>query len=155
VNVDPLSREDALRLLTDAPVAHIGLISDGRPYVTPMSFVVDGDKILFRTTAGKKLDALREDPRVCIEASKFDSESGEWASVIVTGTAVEVDDNDLGERAVEKLFEKYAEALGDPLSRGGLQPFPGLPHVIEVVIEEISGMVSGSGFAPRTRPGRL
>lgn len=154
MTVDPLSREDALGLLANAPVAHIGLISDGRPYVTPMSFVVDEDKILFRTVAGKKLEALRQDPRVCIEASKFDSESGEWASVIVTGTAVELD-NSLGQRAVEKLFEKYADALGDPLSRGGLQPFPGLPHVIEVTIEEISGMASGSGFSPRTRPGRL
>jgi nitroimidazol reductase NimA-like FMN-containing flavoprotein (pyridoxamine 5'-phosphate oxidase superfamily) len=151
VTVDPLSREDALRLLREAPVAHIGLISDGRPYVTPMSFVVDEDRILFRTTAGKKFDALRQDPRVCIEASKFDSESGEWASVIVTGTAVELDDGDAGQRAVEKLFEKYADALGDPLSRGGLQPFPGLPHVIEVVIEEISGMVSGSFVQSCTR----
>lgn len=144
-----------MRLLTDAPVAHIGLIFNGRPYVTPMSFVVDGDKILFRTVAGQKLEALRQDPRVCIEASKFDSESGEWASVIVMGSAAEVDDGDQGQRAVDKLFEKYAEAIGDPLSRGGLQPFPGLPHVIEVAIEEISGMASGSGFAPRTRPGRL
>jgi nitroimidazol reductase NimA-like FMN-containing flavoprotein (pyridoxamine 5'-phosphate oxidase superfamily) len=153
--MEPLSREDAMRLLTDAPVAHIGLIFNGRPYVTPMSFVVDGDKILFRTVAGQKLEALRQDPRVCIEASKFDSESGEWASVIVMGSAAEVDDGDQGQRAVDKLFEKYAEAIGDPLSRGGLQPFPGLPHVIEVAIEEISGMASGSGFAPRTRPGRL
>jgi nitroimidazol reductase NimA-like FMN-containing flavoprotein (pyridoxamine 5'-phosphate oxidase superfamily) len=153
--MDPLSREEALDVLAVAPVAHLGLISEGRPYVTPMSFVVDGERILFRTTAGKKLDALRGDPRVCIETSKFDPESGEWASVIVTGTAVEVDDDAVGQLAVSKLYEKYPTALGDPLSRGGLQPLPGLPHVIEVTIEEISGMSSGSGFSPRTRPGRL
>ena len=155
VDVDPLSREEALELLAGAPVAHLGLISEGTPYVTPMSFVVDRDRILFRTTAGKKLYALRQEPNVCVEASQFDPESGEWASVIVTGKAFEVDDRRTGAHAVELLYAKYSDALGDPLSRGGLQPLPGIPHVIEVTIEEISGMSSGRGFRPRTRPGRL
>jgi nitroimidazol reductase NimA-like FMN-containing flavoprotein (pyridoxamine 5'-phosphate oxidase superfamily) len=153
--MDALSREEALKLLAIAPVAHFGIISDGRAYVTPMSFVVDEDRILFRTTGGKKLEALRKDPRVCIEVSKFDPDSGEWASVIVNGTAVEVGDSRIGQLAITKLYQKYADALGDPLSRGGLQPLQGLPHVIEVVIDEITGMSSGTGFSPRTRPGRL
>lgn len=153
--VDPLPEVEARRLLAEAPVGHIGFISDGSPYVTPMSFVVDGQRILFRTTGGKKLDALRRDPRVCIEVSRFDPETGEWASAIVTGNAFETDDNRTGERVIEMLYEKYGQVLGDPLSRGGLQPVPGLPHVIEVTIEEITGMSAGLGFSPRTRPGRL
>jgi hypothetical protein len=36
-----------------------------------------------------------------------------------------------------------------------LQPVAAFPHVIEVTINEISGMSSGRGFAFRTRPGRL
>lgn len=119
-----------------------------------MSFVVHEGRILFRTTTGRKLDAMQRDPKVCIEASQFDPQSGEWASVIVTGKAFEVDDR-TGELAVELLYEKYSAALGDPLSRGGLQPLSGLPHVIEISIEEVSGMCSGRGFRPRTRPGRL
>lgn len=153
--MEPLPEDQALQLLAEAPVAHIGVISDGAPYVTPMSFVLDHERILFRTRAGKKLDALRQHPKVCIEVSRFDNESGDWASVIVNGTAAEVDDRQTGARAVEMLYGKYADALGDPLSRGGLQPVPGLPHVIEVTIDEITGMSSGQGFAPRTRPGRL
>jgi nitroimidazol reductase NimA-like FMN-containing flavoprotein (pyridoxamine 5'-phosphate oxidase superfamily) len=75
--------------------------------------------------------------------------------VVVIGTASEVDDDETGARAVELLYDKYSSALGDPLSRGGLQPLPGLPHLIEVVIDEMTGMSSGRGFTPRTRPGRL
>ena len=153
--MDPLTREQALELLDAVPVAHLGLISDGAPYVTPMSFVVDEERILFRTTGGKKLEGMRRDPRVCIEVSKFDPESGEWASVIVNGTAAEVEDDRTGQLAISKLYEKYADSIGNPLSRGGLQPLQGLPHVMEVVIDEITGMSSGSGFSPRTRPGRL
>jgi len=148
-------RDQALRLLEEAAVAHLGLISKGRPYVTPMSFVVDGERVLFRTKPGKKLEAIKENPEVCIEASRFDEETGWWASVIVMGTARESHDADTEQLTVELLFEKYSKSLGSPLSRDGLQPLPGFPHVIEVKIEEVTGMSSGGGLRARTRPGRL
>ena len=46
--MNPLSREEALELLRSVPVAHIGVVSDGAPYVSPMSFVVVGDRVAFR-----------------------------------------------------------------------------------------------------------
>lgn len=153
--MEPLDRDEALLLLGKTPVAHLGLVSEGEPYVTPMSFVLDGDRILFRTQAGRKLRAIGENPRVCIEVSRFDEDSGDWVSVIVSGTATLTNDRHTGEIIVQKLFDKYSKALGSPLTHGGLQPVPGLPHIIEVEIEEISGMTSGRGFSPRTRPGRL
>lgn len=153
--MDELTRDESLALLDESLVAHIGLVAEGDPYVTPMSFVRDGERILFRTTPGRKLNALRSNPTVCIEASRFDAETGDWASVIVTGTAVEVSDSGTKQLAVDGLFRRYARALGDPLSRGGLQPLPGSSHVVAVTIKEISGMSSGRGFAPRSRPGRL
>lgn len=90
--MEELSREEAFRLLSEAPVAHLGVISEGRPYVTPMSFVVDGERILFRTVAGRKFRAIAENPNVCIEASRFDEQTGDWVSVVVTGTAKETKD---------------------------------------------------------------
>jgi nitroimidazol reductase NimA-like FMN-containing flavoprotein (pyridoxamine 5'-phosphate oxidase superfamily) len=153
--MNPLSREEALELLAVAPVAHLGVIDDGRPYVTPMSFVLVGDVVAFRTVPGRKLEAIRENPQVCVEAAKFDPESGEWASVIVTGMARETEDAQTRAAVVAGLFEKYRDALGSPLSRGGLRPLTGLPFVVLVDIEEVTGMVSGGGFAHRTRPGRL
>ena len=147
--------EEAIRFLSEALVAHLGLISEGKPYVTPMSFVVDDDRILFRTQPGRKLQAMEESPAVCIEACTFDESTGDWLSVIVRGTANETTDPAVGERAVTLLLEKYASQLGSPLGVSGLQPMASMPHVIEVVIDEVSGMTSGSGFAPRTRPGRL
>ena len=48
----------------------------GEPYVTPMSFVVDSDRILFRTNPGKRHEAMLENPVVSIEASTFDEETG-------------------------------------------------------------------------------
>lgn len=145
-----------MALLEQEPVAHLGLSIAGVPYVTPMSYVLDGDRILFRTMAGKKLDALRANPAVCVEVSRFDGETGDWVSVIVRGTASFVDDADTRQQVIAALFEKYEKVMGSPLSAGGgLMPLGGQPYVIEVPIDEITGLTSSGGFQVRTKPGRL
>ncbi len=154
--MDELTREEALEVLESAPVGHLGMILGGDPYVTPMSYVVDGDHILFRTMPGQKLNALRENPRVCMEVSLYEDGSGEWVSVIVKGSAREVDDGATRNSTISMLFTKYEEVMGSPLSRSpGPQPMEGLPSVVAVEIEEITGMSSGRGWTRRTRPGRL
>jgi len=153
--MDPLSREEAARFLSQAPVAHIGVIANGEPYVTPLSFVLDDERILFRTQPGQRFEAMAAEPRVSIEASTFDTETGEWISVIVRGTATETTDSATMSKTVKMLFQKYEKALGSPLTHGAIQPLAAFPHIVEVEILEITGMSSGRGFSPRTRPGRL
>jgi hypothetical protein len=153
--VEPISDEEALRLLAEALVAHIGVVDDDKPYVTPMSFVLDGRRLLFRTKPGKRFEAIGANPSVCVEVSSFDEETGDWVSVVITGTARELTDEATTSRTVELLFDKYESFLGSPLGHGGLQPMASFPHVIEVTIDEITGMSSGRGFGFRTRPGRL
>jgi nitroimidazol reductase NimA-like FMN-containing flavoprotein (pyridoxamine 5'-phosphate oxidase superfamily) len=153
--MDPISEAEALEFLRQAMVAHIGVVHGGEPYVTPMSFVVDGNRILFRTKPGKRFEAIESHPIVCVEVSSFDEETGDWVSVLVRGTATETTDDETTSRAVELLMNKYEAVLGSPLGRGGLQPMASFPHVVAVEIEEISGMTSGRGFSYRTRPGRL
>jgi nitroimidazol reductase NimA-like FMN-containing flavoprotein (pyridoxamine 5'-phosphate oxidase superfamily) len=153
--VEPISDEEALQLLAEAWVAHIGVVENGKPYVTPMSFVLDGRRLLFRTKPGKRFEAIEANPNVCIEVSRFDEDTGDWVSVVITGTAREMTDDETTSRTVDLLFEKYEAFLGSPLGHGGLQPMASFPHVMEVTIEDITGMSSGRGFGFRTRPGRL
>lgn len=40
--MEPMSEKEAFEFLDASTVSHIGVVSDGLPYVTPMSFVVDG-----------------------------------------------------------------------------------------------------------------
>jgi nitroimidazol reductase NimA-like FMN-containing flavoprotein (pyridoxamine 5'-phosphate oxidase superfamily) len=153
--MEPMTDEEALEFLRSATVAHIGVVFEGEPYVTPMSFVVDGRRILFRTKPGKRLQAITSNPVVSIEVSTFDESDGHWVSVVVKGRAIERADDETSARAVQLLLDKYRAVLGSPLGHGGLQPMASFPHVVEVPIDEISGMTSGSGLSFRTRPGRL
>ena len=153
--MDEITESEALQFLTESMVAHIGVIVDEEPYVTPISFVVEGNRVLFRTKPGKRFEAIEANPAVCIEVSVFDETTGDWTSVVVRGKTQERTDEATASHTIDLLFEKYADALGSPLSHGGLQPMAAFPHVIEVPIENMTGMTSGRGFSYRTRPGRL
>jgi nitroimidazol reductase NimA-like FMN-containing flavoprotein (pyridoxamine 5'-phosphate oxidase superfamily) len=144
-----------MQVLTSAWVAHIGVIEGGEPYVSPMSFVVDGDRIRFRTVEGRRLRGLRASPIVSVEVSDVDPTTGDWVSVVVRGTASECHDEEEMATTVAMLLDKYRAVIGSPLSTGGMQPVAGLSHVVEVSIDEVTGMTSGRGLGPRTRPGRL
>lgn len=153
--MEPITDAAAREFLESAMVAHIGVVIDGEPYVTPMSFVMAGNRILFRTKPGRRFAGIEENPVVCIEASSFDEETGDWTSVIVKGPASVARDDETIQTTLSGLFEKYRQVLGSPLTRGGIQPMASFPHVVAVDIVEISGMSSSGPFSLRTRPGRL
>jgi nitroimidazol reductase NimA-like FMN-containing flavoprotein (pyridoxamine 5'-phosphate oxidase superfamily) len=93
---------------------------------------------------------------VCVEVSSFDEETGNWQSAIVRGTARLVDSDEVRQTLIARLFTKYEKVMGSPLSAGGgLMPLGGNPYVIEVKVEEVTGMTSDGGFRIRTKPGRL
>ncbi len=150
--MEELSRERAVGLLTSEAVAHVATAGD--PYVTPISFVVLGDELYFRTVPGRRLDAIKQDPRVCVEASHVD-EAGNWESVLVFGAARLVDDPNREADVIAALLAKYHGASQGLFSLGGGRPFDPQPVAVAVPLTEVTGRSSGGGLSPRTRPGRL
>ncbi len=151
--MDELTPRESFRLLTETMVAHIGVVSDGEPYVSPISYVMIDDAIYIRTTPGRRTEAIAANPRICLEISDLDHETGVWRSVIVWGDAEEVDDDGLSEQVVMALLEKYRSIMGSPLNPGDRLAEPDL--ILRIPIGDMSGRSSGSLFSTRTRPGRL
>ncbi|MFP3913384.1 MAG: pyridoxamine 5'-phosphate oxidase family protein [Actinomycetota bacterium] len=145
--------ERCRELLNDAPVAHMAVIAEGEPYVSPISFVLVGDSICIRTGEGKRVDALRENPRVCIEVSAYDGVPGDWESVILWGTAQFVEDDRSKQEVIFAFLEKYRDVLGSPLNPDTAFGEPGV--VICIPIEDSSGRGAGDYLSVRRRPGRL
>jgi len=55
-------------IMAKADIIHVAMISDGEPYVVPMSFGFrDGVIYLHCAREGRKIAALRADARVCFE----------------------------------------------------------------------------------------
>ena len=84
---EELDREECLRLLASVPVGRLVFTLAGMPAVQPVNFVVDGERILFRTREGSKLVAIRAGTVVAFETDEIDPETGSGWSVTITGEA--------------------------------------------------------------------
>ncbi len=146
-----LTETEARDLLERADVAHLGVIADGEPYVTAVSFVISGNLFLFRTGPGRRLRAIENGSPVCVEVSEYDSETGDWASVLAVGPGSVIADNALEAGALDALYAKYRKVIESSLT---LETAVG-SVAVAVMMGRISGRSSGKAWAPRTRPGRL
>ncbi len=55
-------------LLADASVCRLAMVDQGEPYIVPVNFGVSGGALYVHSApAGRKMDALRRNPRVCFE----------------------------------------------------------------------------------------
>lgn len=151
--MNELTPEQCRQLLSETMVGHMGVLSEGEPYVSPISYVLLQGSICIRTGPGRRIDAIREHPRVCIEVSRTEPGSGAWESVIAWGDAHLVEDDRRAQEIIAAILAKYREVMGSPLSPGSSMPEAAV--LIEVPIEDLSGRESGSLFSVRTRPGRL
>lgn len=148
-----LNRVLAQQLLDHQPVARIGVVVDGDPYVTAIAYVVDDGEVLFRTGPGQRLDAIRSHPRVCVEVSSYDVQTGEWSSAIILGDAAVVDDPDRSAQAERLLRDKYRRLSSSALVFPAEAPEEG--WIVAVTMDELSARTSGSGLQREHRPGRL
>ena len=105
-------------LLARAPVCRVAVVAGGEPYVVPMNFAHEGERVVIHgAESGRLLDALRADPRVCFEVDehlgtiphpvlcKYDTD---YLSVIGFGTARVLEDLEESTAALRLLARKYA-----------------------------------------------
>ncbi len=96
-------RKDIEPILRKCRVCRLAMISVGKPYVVPMNFGYewdgDGLRLYFHSGGkGKKLEALKADPRVCFELDIEEGVTGKgdgpcaysyaFSSIIGEGTVV-------------------------------------------------------------------
>ena len=72
-------------------LGRIACSAHDRPYVVPISYVYDGEFIYAYGTAGRKIEAMREQPHVCFEVDDIAS-ANTWWSVVSEGAYEELID---------------------------------------------------------------
>ena len=135
-------------ILRQAVVCRIAMCDGQTPYVVPMCFGYAGDRLYFHCAPeGKKIDILKENPRVCFEVD-VDQElvrgtqpckwSFKYRSVVGFGSAVFVEDLNEKKRALDVLMEHFGgEASSYP------DDVLGRVTIIRVDIESLTGKQSG------------
>lgn len=139
-----LNEERSLELLRDGEYGFLSMASAEGGYGVPINYAVDGDKIYVHCAPeGRKLRALEHDARVsfCVVGHKQivpEHFTTEYESVIATGRARVVADDDERRRALRLIVEKYAaEYLAEGLK--AIERSLQRTAVIAIEVESLSG----------------
>lgn len=103
--INDLSENASKEFLSEQEFGHLGcVLASGEPYVVPVNYLVEDGEIYIHSLPGRKLAALRENPRVCLQTERIADDGFEWRSVIAFGEFEEVSER---ERKTEILYEFY------------------------------------------------
>jgi nitroimidazol reductase NimA-like FMN-containing flavoprotein (pyridoxamine 5'-phosphate oxidase superfamily) len=102
-------------ILDEGLVAHVGIVVDGQPFVLPMVYARDGDRLLLHgSVASRLLRTLDAGTPVCVTVTLLDAlvlarsqfhHSMNYRSVVVVGVAQRVLDLDACRRAVARIVD--------------------------------------------------
>lgn len=123
--LEVLGRDECLRLLGVAGVGRIAVIDGGHPMIFPVNYAVDGEDVVFRTAEGTKFDAAVRGQVVAFEIDEADPIYHTGWSVVVTGRAEEVTDQERRARIDAGRLRPWADGPKD--------------HVVAVRSERITG----------------
>ncbi len=137
------------KILGDAIVCRLAMCDGDRPYVIPLSFVLDGDAVFVHSAAhGRKLDVLRRNPHVCFEVDEdvapvhhreACSVGMRFRSVIGTGRLAFVEDVAEKVRVLKRFAAKYAPKADTHLPSHEVEK----TVVMRIAIERLTGKRSG------------
>jgi nitroimidazol reductase NimA-like FMN-containing flavoprotein (pyridoxamine 5'-phosphate oxidase superfamily) len=89
-----LDRRACDELLATTPVGRVAFVSDGDIVILPVNYRFHDGAVVFRTTAGAKLEAAARHSSVSFEIDGWDSQTQTGWSVLVKGVAVEILDDE-------------------------------------------------------------
>lgn len=141
--------EEIKELLGRLPVGRLGLCREDRPYVVPVHYLYQQDKLYFHGSKnGLKMDYLGANPRVCFEVDELISMtkaatacdfSTEYRSVIAYGEARLIEDTEEKRAIANKLTEKYAGGASfEPAARERVEG----TAIVEIAITDMTGRVN-------------
>lgn len=139
-------------LLANAKVGRLGTCLDNIPYITPVNFVYDKNKIYFHSALeGRKITNIISNPKVCFEIDETIAiiprqppcaSTTEYKSVIISGNARFVTDIEEKTYALNKLIEKYAPHSTTVSLPTGVTK---RTNVLAIEVKEISAKQSPAG----------
>ncbi len=105
LDIDEMSLKEIRDLLQKVGYGHLGYIHEGKPYVMPMNYYLKEKDIYLFTTVGMKTHDIEVNPEVCLQVEEI-HESDHWRSVIVTGQAERLSEQQDIDQAMQFIKER-------------------------------------------------
>ena len=136
-----MSEEESRALLRAGRLARLGCVADCYPYVVPVNYVFDGECVISHSLPGRKVDAMRAFPFVCLQVDEV-RDVTRWKSVIAFGTYEELGGAEERERALGLLLTLFPRLtpVESLITADAGAP---APIVYRVRVERITGIREG------------
>lgn len=102
IEVEEMAAQEVHALLRRADYGHLGCARDNRPYVMPIHYAYEDPDIYIFTTEGMKTEFIAANPEVCLQVEEVVDPTN-WKSVIATGKAERLSDQDEVEHAMQLI----------------------------------------------------
>jgi nitroimidazol reductase NimA-like FMN-containing flavoprotein (pyridoxamine 5'-phosphate oxidase superfamily) len=132
-----LSDKEARELLDECCTGRLGCVYNGGPYVVPVNYILHGDNIYVHSLPGRKINALRENPRACLQVDKSESEY-HWRSAIAFGHYEEITDESDRQWAIRRVLSR-TPGLTPVESVHAVEDQPSV-IVFRIRVEKVSGV---------------
>jgi nitroimidazol reductase NimA-like FMN-containing flavoprotein (pyridoxamine 5'-phosphate oxidase superfamily) len=131
-----LNQDETRALLSEARIGRLGCVVDGGPYVVPVNYVFHDDHIYVHSLPGRKIMALRANPRACLQVDDI-QDAYHWRSAIAFGRYEEVTDD--GERrwAVRRLLSRFPDLT--PVESVPVHDGQSSVIIFRIRVEEMTG----------------
>jgi uncharacterized protein len=113
-----MSQAECRELLERVSIGRLACSLDNQPYIVPVAFSYEPDSMYVFSTHGKKIEWMRQNPKVCLQVDEVGNRSN-WISVVITGTYLELTETQYPaqlEHAMEQLAQ-YSEWWRNPLAQ--------------------------------------
>jgi len=114
-----MSQQECSELLERVSIGRLACALDNQPYVVPVGFSYERPQHIYVfSTLGKKIEWMRQNPKVCLQADEVGNRAN-WDSVVVTGTYVELREPQYAaqrQQAIERLGE-FSQWWKTPLAQ--------------------------------------
>jgi hypothetical protein len=90
--IEDLDKQECGEVLKRLGFGRLSCASNNQPYVVPIYFAYEPNHIFGFSTVGQKIEWMRKNPRVCVEADEVIGRDN-WTSVLVFGRYEELPDS--------------------------------------------------------------
>lgn len=106
--IHEMTKTECSELLRHASLVRLACVHDNQPYIVPMYIAYYERYIYGFTTLGQKVEWMRSNPLVCVEADEI-TNNDEWKSVVVLGRYEELPDKPDFETEQELAYDLLRE----------------------------------------------
>lgn len=101
--IQRMTTQECRLFLARAGMGRLACSRANQPYVIPIYFAYQSDRLYGFSTLGQKIEWMRENPLVCVEADEVFAQNN-WRSVVVLGHFEE-----LGDQPESKVLRREAQ----------------------------------------------